>query len=463
LAGLSPHPPIIIPEVGRGEEKDAEATIRAMEELGTVFASADHDTLIVFTPHGLVFGDAVSIRGGARLSGDFRDFGARGVSLTLENDTELVREIASEALRTSGIRTVVLDDRTRRLYAADERLDHGVLVPLYFMVKKGFSKKIVVVNIAAMPLLDLYRYGMAIARVAGRLGRRAAVLASGDLSHRLTRGAPAGYSPKGREFDEKIILHLRDFDPEAIVGMPKSSYEEAGECGLRPITMMLGALDGREVKSDVLSYEGPYGVGYGVAILRPSEVKGQSRLSELERVRRERLASIRAGESYPVRIARSAVEEYVTKGKVMPVPGDIPAELSEPAGVFVSIHKDGMLRGCIGTTGPTCRNALQEIIQNAISAATDDPRFAGVTAQELDALDYSVDILSEPEPVESESQLDPAVYGVIVERGSRRGLLLPDLPGVDSVAQQLEIAKSKAGIRPSEPARLYRFTVTRYH
>ena len=226
------------------------------------------------------------------------------------------------------------------------------------MVKKGFSKKIVVVNIAAMPLLDLYRYGMAIARVAGRLGRRAAVLASGDLSHRLTRGAPAGYSPKGREFDEKIILHLRDFDPEAIVGMPGSLYEEAGECGLRPITMMLGALDGREVKSDVLSYEGPYGVGYGVAILRPSEVKGQSRLSELERVRRERLASIRAGESYPVRIARSAVEEYVTKGKVMPVPGDIPAELSEPAGVFVSIHKDGMLRGCIGTTGPTCRKRV---------------------------------------------------------------------------------------------------------
>ena len=310
MAGLSPHPPIIIPEVGRGEEKDAEATIRAMEELGTVFASADHDTLIVFTPHGLVFGDAVSIRGGARLSGDFRDFGARGVSLTLENDTELVREIASEALRTSGIRTVVLDDRTRRLYAADERLDHGVLVPLYFMVKKGFSKKIVVVNIAAMPLLDLYRYGMAIARVAGRLGRRAAVLASGDLSHRLTRGAPAGYSPKGREFDEKIILHLRDFDPEAIVGMPKSSYEEAGECGLRPITMMLGALDGREVKSDVLSYEGPYGVGYGVAILRPSEVKGQSRLSGWTgEARTARLHTCRR--VLPCRIARSAVE-YVT-------------------------------------------------------------------------------------------------------------------------------------------------------
>ena len=177
-------------------------------------------------------------------------------------------------------------------------------------------------------------------------------------------------------------------------------------------------------------------------------------------MRRERLASIRAGEST---LSGSPIcrREYVTKGKV-PVPATFRG-LSEPAGVFVSIHKDGMLRGCIGTTGPTCRNALQEIIQNAISAATDDPRFAGVTAQELDALDYSVDILSEPEPVESESQLDPAVYGVIVERGSRRGLLLPDLPGVDSVAQQLEIAKSKAGIRPSEPARLYRFTVTRYH
>jgi len=137
--------------------------------------------------------------------------------------------------------------------------------------------------------------------------------------------------------------------------------------------------------------------------------------------------------------------------------------MKQRAGTFVSLHKRGALRGCIGTFEPTCPNVAEEIIQNAISAATRDPRFPPVQDSELDDLEISVDVLSPPEPVESMAELDPERYGVIVESGWRRGLLLPDLEGVDTAEYQVEIARRKAGIGAHEPVQLYRFEVKRYH
>jgi AmmeMemoRadiSam system protein A len=132
------------------------------------------------------------------------------------------------------------------------------------------------------------------------------------------------------------------------------------------------------------------------------------------------------------------------------------------AGVFVSIKKHGQLRGCIGTFEPDKSNVAQEIISNAVSSAIRDPRFLPVVAEELPDLTYSVDVLTTPEPVESEKELDPERYGVIVEKGKRHGLLLPDLEGVDTVEQQIDICRQKAGIAPDEPVKLYRFEVKRY-
>ncbi len=150
------------------------------------------------------------------------------------------------------------------------------------------------------------------------------------------------------------------------------------------------------------------------------------------------------------------------KREVIDPPADLPREfLSRRAGVFVSIKKDGMLRGCIGTYLPTTGNIAEETIANAIKAATQDPRFPPVRPEELPHLEVSVDILSEPEPC-TEKDLDPKRYGVIVEKGYRVGLLLPDLEGVDTVEEQLRIAKMKAGIPPDEPCKIYRFTVERH-
>ncbi len=168
------------------------------------------------------------------------------------------------------------------------------------------------------------------------------------------------------------------------------------------------------------------------------------------------------GELHPVvKLARKAVESCVRDGTT-PEPEELTPEMREQAGVFVSLHKHGKLRGCIGTFEPTAKNVADEIVANAVSSATGDPRFNPVDESELDELEYSVDILSRPEPVADIGELDHKEYGVIVESGSRRGLLLPDLEGVDSAEEQIAICRLKAGIGPDEPVDLYRFRVTRF-
>jgi AmmeMemoRadiSam system protein A len=162
-----------------------------------------------------------------------------------------------------------------------------------------------------------------------------------------------------------------------------------------------------------------------------------------------------------VQLAKETVESYIRETKT-PKPKKLTPEMRERAGVFVSLHKHGQLRGCIGTFEPKEKNVAEEIIANAISSSTRDPRFPPVTASELDDLEYSVDILTEPEPVTDIGQLDPKEYGVIVESGWKKGLLLPDLEGVDSVEEQIAICRLKAGISAGEPIKLYRFQVRRF-
>jgi len=161
------------------------------------------------------------------------------------------------------------------------------------------------------------------------------------------------------------------------------------------------------------------------------------------------------------RLAKKTAEAYIREGKVFK-PKRLTLQMKEKAGVFVSIHKHGDLRGCIGTIEPQRSNVAEEIIINAISSASRDPRFFPITPYELKDLEYSVDVLTKPEPVKSKKQLDARRYGVIVEAGWRKGLLLPDLEGVDTVKEQIDICRQKAGIMPDEPVKLYRFEVRRY-
>ena len=162
-----------------------------------------------------------------------------------------------------------------------------------------------------------------------------------------------------------------------------------------------------------------------------------------------------------VELAKDTIENYVRNGTI-PRPSELTPEMVERSGVFVSLKVGGLLRGCIGTYEPATANVAEEVITNAISSATRDPRFPPVTTDELSDLEYSVDVLTHPEPVKSEAELDPKRYGIIVESGKRKGLLLPNLEGVDTVVRQIEICRSKAGISSHEPVKLYRFEVKRY-
>ncbi len=164
---------------------------------------------------------------------------------------------------------------------------------------------------------------------------------------------------------------------------------------------------------------------------------------------------------YEAELARRAVENYVRTGHTIEVPDDVPERLLEPAGVFVSLKEGGQLRGCIGTIGPTEPSAAAEIISSAVLAASQDPRFSPIDPVELPEISYSVDILGKPEPAPGPDALDPRRFGCIVECGGRRGLLLPDLEGIDTPAEQIAVCRQKGGIGPDEPVQLYRFTVER--
>lgn len=169
-------------------------------------------------------------------------------------------------------------------------------------------------------------------------------------------------------------------------------------------------------------------------------------------------------ENFPLKLARQAIETYLRTEKTIFPLSQIPEQFQKKAVVFVSLHKEGGLKGCAGTYLPTKENIAQEIIENAIIAATQDPRFSPVEVEELENIDISVYILTEPEPVNSLHELDPKRYGLIVSKDWQRALVLPDLEGIDTVDRQLEVAKQKAGLSevPLDQLSIQRFTVKHY-
>lgn len=461
LCGICPHPPVMVPWVGQMDAEKVKETQYAMIELGGRIRDEGVDTVVIISPHAPVFQDVIGINTKPALEGGFEKFGARFLKFELENDLPLVAEIKKQAVDLN-LQVLELNDDIARRYGLSLELDHGVTVPLFFMEEIGAIKPLVHVAMSVAPPEELYRFGLAVRKASDVLGRNVAVLASGDLSHCLTTDAPAGYSERGEEFDLELKRLLEAADIEGIIGMDQNLVREAGECGYRSIVMMLGALDGYDIKSNVLSYEGPFGVGYLVATLDPvSENPQKSLLAKLQKKKQADLEMRRGRESYLVGLARKTLENRLT-GAPRPQTGDAPDEFQKRAGVFVSIKKHGNLRGCIGTVEPYQASVVEEVMANAISAGFNDPRFQPVSSEELNDLEYSVDVLQPPEPIQGLEELDPAKYGVIVRSGHKSGLLLPNLEGIDTAKEQVEIARQKAGIGPHEKIRLERFEVVRY-
>ncbi|MDP2871933.1 MAG: AmmeMemoRadiSam system protein A [Bacillota bacterium] len=471
FGGLVPHPPIIIPEVGGGDIGRAARTVEGMRRFAAELVRAAPQTVIIVGPHGPVMSRAFAAVGGATLEGDFADFGAPQVRLRWQGDVGLLRDIKLAA-GEAGLEVAEVGGAGGSAKWQGV-LDYATLVPLYYLHAAGYSGRVVPLSMAVLDYRTCYRFGQSIAAAAARSGRLVALVASGDLSHRLKPGAPAGFDEKAGVFDRTVVDALAAGDASKLLDMDRELIRRAGECGLRPLLIMLGGVVEAGLQPQVLSYEGPFGVGYAVVAFRRPDGSGGA--DGAAGARGEGLPDASDGtagvasagaKAHPlVELARSAIDAYVREGRVVEPPAGVAPEASLPerAGAFVSLRKRGELRGCIGTIAPTRPTLGEEVIHNAIAAAADDPRFDPVDAAELAALEISVDVLGPAEPVSGFLDLDPKRYGVIVEKETRRGLLLPDLEGVDTPAQQVAIACRKAGLTLREPGiRMYRFEVVRY-
>jgi MEMO1 family protein len=374
---ISPHPPIILPDIGGSDLPKVKLTIEALELAVKQLAAAKPEKLIIISPHE----------------------------------------------------------------------GHGFAVPLHYVsqaLPAGLPiEEILVTNDSYQYYFD---YGKQVGEQKQRESARYAIVASGDLSHVLKADGPYGYNAAGPVLDKLIVTAVEHGDAQALLTLDPTLLDAGAECGLRSILFLLGALDGQTTRPNVLSYEGPFGVGYLVATAKPVVAKKTT------------------PETLPA-LARRAIIHYLQTGRLLTPPPELVSAWPGRAGAFVSVHKkDGTLRGCIGTIMPIKPNVIEEVIANAVASATDDPRFEPIAPTELEDLKLSVDVLTPPKPVQNLSHLNPKVDGIIVSTTDKRqGVLLPELESVDSVEQQIEICRQKGGIGPQEPIIITSFRVQRYH
>ena len=395
---MLPHPPLIVPAIGKGEEQAITDTQEAYRRAAEEIAALRPETIVVLSPHTVMYADYFHVASGHWASGDFGQFRAGQVKLEAEYDTEFVRQLCSLADRES-FPLGTLGER-------DRQLDHGVMVPLYFVNQYYDGYRLVRVGLSGLSLAEHYRAGLLIQKTAEQLGRRTVIIASGDLSHRLKEDGPYGYKEEGPAYDKRIMVTMGRASFGELLEYPESFCEKAGECGHRSFTIMAGCLDRMAVEAHRLSYEGPFGVGYGICTYTVTGTdEARAFLKRYEEKQHRKAVEDKGREDIYVRLARKSLETYIRTGKSL-----------------------------------------------TLSRAE----------EELERLVYSVDVLGEPEAITSKEELDVKKYGVIVTKGRKRGLLLPDLDGVDSVEEQIAIARRKAGIREEDEVSLERFEVIRH-
>ena len=426
LAGaLVAHPPILLTEVGGAQSERVRATADAMRKLDGILSAVDAPLAVVISPHSPSSMTSLPVRRAAHAAGDLSRFRAPQIRVEAQIDVALAAALVVDGQR-AGFSLI---------WAEESDLDHGVVVPLYSLARTMANKRCIFLGVSGWPLHRFVEFGAWLQR---RLQDRSAILiASGDLSHRLTPDAPYGFRPEGPAFDHLVIDALRARTWEQIESLDPDLVEEAGECGLRPLAILLGAGRAAHLNSLVLSYEGPFGVGYPVVAFTASDTQ-------------KVVLDIQA-------LGRHAIDTYLRTRQLIQPPEPIPVELQAPSAAFVTLRKHGELRGCVGSVRPTEATAAHELIRYAVASAVRDPRFDPVRLDEVSALTIKVQLLDPPEPVTDIAGLDPHTYGVIVRHRDRQALLLPDIEGIDTSEQQVLAACQKAGIDRRAPLELERF------
>ena len=368
-----PHPPIILPEVGHGEEEKISATSSAYKKISQRIVELNPDTIIITSPHSIMYADYFHISPGEGAEGNMSQFRAPQVALKINYDTEFVKILSDKAM-AEFIPAGVLGEK-------NSALDHGTIIPLRFLQLAGldFDKvKFLRIGLSGLNSAVHYKFGKIISDVANELGRKVVFIASGDLSHKLKEDGPYGFVPEGPQFDAEVMENLSSADFLKLLTMDNVMCNRAAECGLRSFWIMSGALDRKNIRAEKLSYEGTFGVGYGVVYFEIGEENSDRNFAEqLADFKKRQSEERKKTEDDFVKLARYSLETFVKTHKPAELPKNLPTELtSRRAGAFVSLHKDGELRGCIGTILPTTGSVAEEILQNAISACSRDPRFS---------------------------------------------------------------------------------------
>ena len=419
---LTAHPPILLPEVGGAESQRVQATAHAMQELDAILVAAPATLAIVISPHSPSSMTSLPVRRATRVGGDLARFRAPQVRIEADVDLDLASKLVADGQRAGFALT----------WAEDSELDHGVVVPLHMLPRTMKGKHCVFLGVSGWPLQRFLAFGGWLQQWLQHRG--AILIASGDLSHRLTPDAPYGFRPEGPVFDRLVIDALRGHDWQRIEGVDPDLVEEAGECGLRPLAILLGAARAAGLTSQVLSYEGPFGVGYPVVAFTGARVALD--IQDL---------------------GRRAIETYLRSHQLIEPPEPIPMEWQAPSAAFVTLRKNGAMRGCVGSTRPTEATAAHELIRYAIASAVRDPRFHPVRLDEVPLLSIRVQLLDPAEPIIDITRIDPKTDGIIVRSGDRQALLLPGIEEIVTPEQQLRAACQKAGIDRHAALQVERF------
>lgn len=456
-----PHPPAAIPKVGGKTTAQLSKTREGLQKAAKTIAEQKPDTVIIITPHGPCFQDMFYMPSQKRISGDFSAFGCKKLILGFDNDLELAKLISGH-VKNRGLNAGFADDATMKRFGIPYDLDHGVTVPLYFIAQEYRDFKVLPISLSGLGGKEHYRFGILLREAIRQSDRNVVIIAGGNLSHKLSKNTPYGYSEDGVSFDQSIRKLLLAEDAKGFLTLSPKEIEKAAPCGINAYRTVLGTLDGFRFLPRILSYEAPLGIGYLCAELTCGKAT-ESVFTHFLIEDEQQKELLRAREHSAVKLARYAIEAFLHGEKNPKVPPNTPEELlTAQSGVFVSLYNDGEQRGCIGTTCATHPNLAEEIIYNAICAATRDKEYAPIGLRELHDLTITVDVIHTPEEITDKNQIDPQKHGIIVENRGKIGIILPAVVGINTAEAQISAARERAGIHPWHRLKIRRFSVTHY-
>lgn len=477
---LLPHAPVFIESIGGDQTKHVIKTIEAYREVAKQISEIKPEIILMISPHGPIFTDAICIYDFEQYNGDLKAFGEFTLEYKVKKSKAFIEKLMMLNAKEEGY-FYPLNATQFRKFQFEPKLDHGITVPLHFILEalEAQTFECVAMSYGDLSYTTLMRHGALLSKIAEIINKRVVLIASGDMSHALKSDGPYRLHTDGPWFDKIMCDSIKQNQIYDVFLEDEQKIANAAECGLRSFAILAGSLNSHDVHSSLLGYEGPFGVGYLIASFIPMQPSQVDHIAMIETTIKNKAAEQKSKAHLFVKIAWETIEAYVLTGKSPKVVWEgntihindkailIDDEkygelLSSQRGVFVSIKKNSMLRGCIGTIAPSKENVLKEIISNAISACANDYRFDPIDVNELMDLCVNVDVLSELEQVENTEELDAKQFGIVVYCGMKQGVLLPDLSGVDRVEEQLKIATNKAGFHVDEIEKIDRFTVERF-